>query len=318
MYPVLIGGCLFMLLAHGLVAVEVDPAISEYQPVAGLSGNLNSVGSDTLNNLMTFWAEEFQKRHSTVNVQIEGKGGESAPVALANGNSQIAPMAREMVERELVVFDRLLGYRPTRIVVALDALAVFVHPDNPVASLSLVQLDQIYSTTFKRGGVDVTDWGGLGLTGEWSAMPITLFGRNSASGAYGVAHQRFLMSGTFKKTVQEKPGSSILVTAVAKERGSIGYSGVVYLTPAVRPVPIADGDQPAIAPTYDQILAGKYPLSRFLYLYINQKPGAKADSLVTEFIRFVLSKTGQQIVIKDGYLPLSAAMVAEQHALLAP
>lgn len=317
MHPILFCGCLVVLLCDA-TAVEVDSAIVEYQPAPAMTGDLNSVGGDTLNNLLTFWAEAFLEHHSTVKIQIEGKGGDTPASALIRRFSQIGPMARPMNEQELAAFDKLWGYRPTQITVAFDALAVFVHPDNPVPALSLKQLDQIYSSTFKRGGVDVTTWGGLGLTDEWNAMPITLFGRNSASGTYSFVQERFLKSGSFKATVQEKPGSTAVVQAVAKERGAIGYSAASYLTAAVRAVPVSDGEQPAVLPTPEHVLAGTYPLSRALYLYIDKKPGVAVDPLVAEFIRLILSRTGQQIVVKDGFFPLSAAMVVQQRALLDP
>jgi phosphate transport system substrate-binding protein len=305
-------------LVCGLAAVEVDSAIPDYQPSQAVTGELKSVGGDGLNNLMTFWAETFLERHPSVNIQIEGKGGESGPVALANRSSQIAPMIRPLNERELALFDRFWGYRPTQISVAYDALAVFVHPDNPVTSVSLKQLDQIYSSSFKRGGFDVTTWGGLSLTDEWNAMPIKLLGRNSASGSYAFFQQQALKSGTFKKSVQEKPGSVAVVQAVALDRGAIGYSVAAFATTAVRVVPLSDDEQPAVLPTHEHVLAGTYPLSRALYLYIDKKPGVGVDPLVDEFIRLVLSRTGQQTVVKDGYIPLSAAMIAEQRAKFDP
>ena len=310
------GSCLLMLLAHDVVAVEVDPAIPKYQPAEGLSGNLNSIGSNTLNNVMTFWAEKFQELYPMVNVQIEVNGGSNAPVALAFSTAQLGPMTREFNANEVAAFEKRWGYPPTRIIVAVDTLAIFVHPDNPVKSLTMAQVDSIFSSTHKRRGGVIATWGDLGLTEDWAVKPILCYGRNSASGMFGFFKEQALLKGDFQAAVQELPGSSGVLAAVAKERGSVGYSGIGYLTPAVRAVPIADGDQPAVAPTNDQILAGKYPLSRFLYLYINQKPGAKADPLVTEFIRFALSKAGQQIVTKDGYFPLDAELVQAQLKLL--
>ncbi len=307
---------LMLGLGSEIAAIDVDPAITDYQPVAALQGSLNSVGGDALNTLMTFWAEGFQTTYPSVNIQIEGMGGSTGPVALVGGTVQLAPMTREFTAHEIAAFEKKWGYPPIAIRVALDALAVFVHPDNPVPSLSLLQLDQIYSSTFKRGGADVNDWSGLGLTGDLSALPISPFGRNSASGAYAVAKQRILMGGNFKTSVLEKPGSSGVAEAVAQTRGGIGYSGAGYLTTTVRAIPVSEGVQPAVLPTYDHVLAGRYPLARFLFIYIHKKPGG--DPLVAEFIRYTQSRVGQRIVCDNGFFPLSAALVGENLAKLAP
>ncbi|MDR2981589.1 MAG: phosphate ABC transporter substrate-binding protein [Puniceicoccales bacterium] len=297
--------------------IQLDEKIPPYQSTSGVSGNLNSIGSDTLNNLMTFWAEAFKVRYPNVNIQIEGKGSATAPPALANGTAQIAPMSRPMKKEEIAVFEKKYGYKPTEIKVSIDALGVFVNKDNPIKGLSLKQIDSAFSSTLKRGGQPVANWGALQLSGEWGSKPISLYGRNSASGTYGFFKEHALKKGDFKNSVKEQPGSSSVVQGVASDLGGIGYSGIGYLTAGVRALPLSekDGEQ-FIEPSYENCLNGTYPLGRFLYVYVNRAPGKPADKLTEEFLKFVLSKEGQEIVVKDGYYPLNADLSKEGLDLL--
>lgn len=293
--------------------VAVDPGIKSYRPVAGVAGNLNSIGSDSLNNLMTYWAEGFKKKYPNVNLQIEGKGSSTAPPALIAGTAQLGPMSREMKGTEIEAFQKKYGYKPTRIGVALDSLAVFVNKDNPVKSLSLDQVDAIFSKTRKSGHAEITTWGQLGVTGKLAGKPISLYGRNSASGTYGYFKEHALKKGDFKNTVKEQPGSASVVEGVAKEISAIGYSGIGYATSGVRAVPLSAKDgQPASAATYQNVLNGNYPLSRMLYIYVAKQPGKPLPKVTEEFLKYVLSKEGQQIVVKDGYDPLPAKLVDGQ------
>jgi len=297
--------------------VQVDPAVASYQPVSGISGNLNSIGSDTLNNLMTYWAEGFRKLYPNVNIQIEGKGSATAPPALTKGTAQLAPMSRGMKPEEEDAFEKQHGCKPTRITVALDCLAVYVHKDNPVAGLTLAQADCIFSKTRKSGGDDLATWGQLGLTGDWASLPISMYGRNSASGTYAYFKEHALLKGDYKDTVKEQPGSAAVVNSVANDRAGIGYSGIGYKTSEVRAIALAKkaSDQPA-EPTFENALAGKYPLGRALYVYVNKKPGQPLDPLVKEFLKYVLSREGQEIVVKDGYGPLPAKVIQKQQEAL--
>ncbi|HYE04278.1 MAG TPA: PstS family phosphate ABC transporter substrate-binding protein [Planctomycetota bacterium] len=302
-------------ISLGHAAVELDEALPEYQPTTGVSGSLASVGSDTLNNLMTFWAEGFQELYPTVKIEIEGKGSSTAPPALTKGTAQLGPMSREMKKEEVDAFEKKWGYKPTAIAVAIDALAVFVHKDNPVTSLTMQQVDAIFSSSYKRGGTNAATWGDVGLTGEWAAKPISLYGRNSASGTYGYFKEHALKKGDFKSSVKEQPGSSTVVQGVANDLGGIGYSGIGYLVSGVRAVPLADKKE-AVEATYVNAENGSYPLSRYLYVYINKKPGSALDPLTGEFLKFVLSRGGQQVVIKDGYFPLTAKVAEGVHEAL--
>lgn len=294
--------------AAAQTAVVADPKLPEYQARSGISGNLNSIGSDTLNNLMTFWAESFRKLYPAVKIQVEGKGSSTAPPALIAGTAQLGPMSREMKAAELDGFEKKFGYKPRAVAVALDGLAVFVNKDNPIKSLTLQQVDAIFSSTRKRGGTAITTWGQLGLTGEWANRPISLYGRNSASGTYGFFKDHALKGGDFTNSVKEQPGSASVVQGIEKELGGIGYSGIGYTTSGVRALPIADRGAP-VEPTYENVESFKYPVARNLYVYMNVPP-AGGDALTCEFVKLVLSKRGQADTIKDGYFPLTAKAAA--------
>jgi phosphate transport system substrate-binding protein len=310
---IVIGGMIvFGSAMIALAQVAVDPAIKPYEKVSGVSGNLNSVGSDTLNNLMTLWAEGFRAIYPNVNAQIEGKGSSTAPPALIEGTAQLGPMSREMKAAEIDAFEKKYGYKPTAVKVAIDSVGVFVHKDNPIKGLSLDQLDSIFSSTNKRGGKPINTWGELGLTGEWANRPISLYGRNSASGTYGFFKEHVLKNGDYRSTVKEQPGSSSVVQGIANDLGGIGYSGIGYKTSGVNALPLAEATGKTMhEPNLENALSGAYPLARFLYVYVNKKPNEPTDKLVYEFVKFVNSKEGQEIVVKDGYYPMPVAVVTE-------
>ncbi len=288
---------------------KVDAKIAKYRPVDGVSGTLNSIGSDTLNNLMTLWAEGFRKVYKGVKIQIEGKGSSTAPPALIAGTSQLGPMSRKMKPTELDKFEKKFGYKPTRVPVAIDALAVYVHKDNPIRSLSLKQIDAIFSKTRKGGLAEIKTWGQLGLSGEWKDKPIRLYGRNSASGTYGYFKKIALFKGDYKNTVKEQPGSASVVRSVTEDLYGMGYSGIGYKTSGVKTVMLSKKKGKAYSTKPKDVLSGKYPLARFLYIYVNRNPRKGAGTLVSEFLRYALSREGQIVVVKDGYLPLSHRVV---------
>ena len=307
-----------LLFVHAAAAapLQVDASIAPYAKVSGVSGNLSSVGSDTLNNVMTMWAENFQRVYPNVKIQIEGKGSGTAPPALISGTAQLGPMSREMKPSEIDDFEKKFGYPPSKIRVAIDALAIYVNKDNPLKQISLTQADAIFSKGRACGGpADITTWGQLGLTGDWADKPISLYGRNSASGTYGFFKEHTLCNGDYKDTVKEQPGSASVVQGVTEDRYGIGYSGIGYRTSGVRPLALAkkDGD-PYIETDPQEVYAGKYPLARFLYVYVNKAPNKPLDPLVQQFVLYVLSHEGQEVVVKDGYMPLLGKTDAEELA----
>lgn len=305
-------GTFAALLAPALAfgQVKVDEKLPTYKPVPGVSGNIKSVGSDTMNNLMTLWAEGFRKFYPSVRVEVEGKGSSTAPPALIEGTATFGPMSRPMKPSEIDAFEKKFGYKPAAIGTGVDSLAVFVNKDNPLESLTLPQVDALFSSTRKLGhSGDLQSWGELDLTGAWKNAPISLYGRNSASGTYGFFKEKALGDGDYKNTVKEQPGSSTVVQAVASDRNGIGYSGIGYKTPDVKALALAkDASSAPVPPSPESVYSGKYPLSRFLLVYTNHKQGTKLDPLRREFIRFIFSKPGQEIVVKDGYYPVTAEM----------
>ena len=285
--------------------VKVDPSIPAYTKTSGVSGNINSVGSDTMNNLMALWCEEFTKDYPNVRCQIEGKGSSTAPPALIEGTAQFGPMSRGMKSKEIDEFEKAFGYKPTEVPTSIDALAIFVNKDNPIECLTIEQVDAVFSKNRKCGGAeDIATWGQLGLGGDWSNVPISIYGRNSASGTYGYFKKKALCKGDYKDSVKEQPGSASVVQGITEEKGAIGYSGIGYRTSGVKAIRLAKKAGECAEPTLENIVSNKYPLGRYLYLYVNKKPNEQLDPLRLEFLKFVLSSQGQEVVVKDGYLPL--------------
>ena len=296
-----------------VVQAAVDQDLPEYKAISGVSGNVNSIGSDTLNNLMTLWAEEYAKFYPNVNIQIQGAGSSTAPPALTEGTSNFGPMSREMKSSEIEAFEAKHGYKPTAVPVAIDVLAVYVNKDNPIKGMTIAQVDAVFSATRKCGNdKDITRWGELGLAGGWANRDFTIYSRNAVSGTYGYFKDVALCGGDYKASINEQPGSASVVQGVSESINGIGYSGIGYITSGVRAVPLAAkaGDEfsPADA---DHALDGSYPLARTLFVYINKHPNRKLDPLQAEFLKMVLSKQGQEVVVRDGYIPLPAAVSAK-------
>lgn len=294
-----------------VAAVSVDKEIPEYKAASGISGNFTSVGSDTLANLMTLWAESFKRFYPNVNIQIQAAGSSTAPPSLTEATANVGPMSRLMKDNEIAAFEDRFGYKPMAIPVAIDALAVYVNKDNPIKGMSIAQVDAIYSSTRKCGGSkDINRWGDLGLTGPWASRDIQIFGRNSVSGTYGYYKKVALCKGDYKNSVNEQPGSASVVQAVTSSMNAIGYSGIGYMTSGVRAVPLSKKDDGKfVEASAENAVAGSYPLSRFLYVYVNKHPNKPMSPIDKEFFKLVLSQQGQEVVIKDGYIPLPAKVV---------
>ena len=311
------GIILVALTSTAMLAADLDTDLPDYSKSSGVSGNIISVGSDTLANLMTLWAEEFKKLYPNVNVQIQAAGSSTAPPALTEGTSNFGPMSRRMKNKEIAGFETKYGYKPTPVAVAIDALTVYVHKDNPVEGMTIPQMDAVFSATRKCGYLeDVTRWGQLGLTGSWSNRPVQLYGRNSVSGTYGYFKKQALCKGDFKNNVNEQPGSASVVQGVTKSINGIGYSGIGYRTSGVRAVPLSKDGADFTDATPANAIAGTYPLARFLYVYVNKYPNDPLPPLEREFVRMIMSKTGQEVVVKDGYIPLPARVAGKQLALI--
>jgi phosphate transport system substrate-binding protein len=266
---------------------------------------------------MTLWTEEFKRQYPNVTIQVQAAGSSTAPPGLTEATSNLGPMSRKMKDKEIEAFERKFGYKPTGVRVAIDALAVFVHKDNAIEGLSMEQVDAVFSSTRKCGAAaDVTNWGDLGMSGAWQGRSIQLFGRNSVSGTYGYFKKKALCKGDFKNTVNEQPGSASVVQSVSASINSIGYSGIGYLTSGVKAIPLAKTGTDYVAATSENAINGKYPLSRFLYVYVNKHPNKPLSPLEREFIKLMLSRQGQEVVVKDGYIPLPAKVADAELAKL--
>ena len=293
---------------------RVNTASRGYQKTREvISGDLNVVGSNSVNNLMILWAEDFQKQYPDVHILIESKGSYTATPALIAGSAEIGMLSRTMKAEEINQFEQKYGYKPLGVLVAVDALAVYVNKANPLEQLTLQQVDGIFSKTLTGGGEDIKTWGDLGLTGEWTARPISLYSTHSLGSSYSVFRDKALFRGEYKDTVQELPGFASVIQGIIADRFAIGYSGIGYKTAEVKPLKLAKAPgEPYYAAGAEELLADTYPLTRHFNLYYNKAPDQPLESLVREFLRFVLSQEGQEIVRKVGYIPISGTMDTEQ------
>ncbi len=288
--------CLLLIIMAGTAGVQA----------AESQGTLSSVGSDTLHQVMHLWSSEYHRRFPGVNMQIQSNGSSTAPVALIEGTAALGPMSRIMRQTELQQFEQRFGYLPTAVPVAIDLLAIYVHPDNPLTQISLQQLDAIFSINRRCGApTDIQQWGQLGLTGRWQHRFVTKYSRNSVSGTYGYFKQYVLCNGDIKARTNQMAGSSAMLRAISQSVAGIGYSGIGYATDGVKVLALTDDQTPAVAPTAENARSGRYPLARQLYIYINRPPGQPLPANERAFFDLVLSASGQQLVRQDGFLPLS-------------
>lgn len=293
-------------------------SLPDYTKRTEARGQIRSVGSSTVSSLINSWGNTFTTQHPALTFNVVGGGSASALPALLNGSCDIAPMSRAMNTDELKQFRDRFGYEPTRFVVGVDALAVYVHKDNPIHSLSLTQLDSIFSATHKRGGPPASRWGQLGLTGEWTDRPITIYGFGNLTGGYALFQELVLDGGNYVPTMKVEPGSSAIVNAVGAYREAIGFASQYFATARTRMVPIIGDDGIARGPDVSSCLDGSYPLARRLYLYVNKRPDQPVNPNVSEFITFILSRQGQEIVSDAGMFAVPADLAAEQIAKLNP
>ena len=297
-------------LSHSQQPDTLEPP---YQRYPGVAGSITSVGSDTLANLVSLWSQEFKAMYPHVKIQIQASGSSTAPPALTEGTATIGPMSRALKTSEIAAFRRKYGYPPTMLLVAVDAIAIFVERRNPLKGLSLSQVDGIFSVTrFCGAPEEIVTWGQLGVDYLGNNHAIRLFGRNSVSGTYGLFKAKGLCEGDFRNDVNEQPGSSSVVLSIASSNGAIGYAAYGYKTAGVRSVPIAERDNNYIPLNQTTVRTGEYPFTRSLYLLINKPPEKALKTVQREFLRFVLSKQGQEVVSREGYFPISSDVLQRQ------
>ncbi|WP_005035933.1 PstS family phosphate ABC transporter substrate-binding protein [Holophaga foetida] len=284
---------------------RIDPNLPSYKPPVGFTGTVNLVGSDNLESIVHQWFGQFRKYHPDVTLKVSSEGSTAGVLALLEGESLIATMSREMSKSEVMSFQSKFGYPPTRVVIGLDALGVFVHPSNPIQALSLEQLDAMFSTTRKQGARDsITTWGGLGVTGEMANRRIMMYGRDENAGPRVFFRDKVLLKGEFRPGIPALEDSSSVVEGVSLSPGAIGYAPVSEITSFVKLVPIMVGGA-KVTPTLDTIMKSDYPLTHFLYLYVNKAPGRPLPPAVQGFLTFAFSKEGQTSVATSG-LPIPA------------
>lgn len=312
--PALVGIYVFLLLlfavafkVSGQVMPSLDPKIPPYRLVSNLTGSLSVAGSDTMKPLTESWSAKLRELYPNLSIKVESKGSETGLAALLEGKAQIAAMSRRMTQQEVVEFKREFGYEPTEVPVAVDALAVFVHKDNPIEGLSLAELDAVFSKERRRGlEYPVNVWGdAMVLEDEWAKAPIQIYGRNGNSGTASFFREHVLNGADFKKPMTVGVGSASVVVELMRDRFGIGFSGIGYQTSEIRPVPLAavQGGR-YVAPTFETAMDGSYPLRRNLYLYVNRPPKAAPPRPLAEYVKFALSQRGQKIVMDEGYYPL--------------
>ena len=296
-----------------ITKIKVDPRIADYRRVDNLSGKLRSVGSSTLSNLMNRWAEAFKLIYPKFDVEITGGGSGMALTALLEGRTELAPMSRPMTEKEMSDFQTKFGYPPTRITVALDAIAVYVNKYNPLDKLTLRQLDSLFSVTHKRGGESFKTWGELGLPGDWAQREIKPKGPAKTHGMYTLFKEMVMENGDFRYDLKSEPVSTSIVQNVGADAGAVGFASYFYASRRTHPVAIsATNTGPYFLPTQQNCLEGKYPLARFLYVYVNKKPDTALTPLTGHFLGFVCSKQGQETLANEGNYPLSAEVVLRE------
>jgi phosphate transport system substrate-binding protein len=288
------------------VKPPIDQQIAAYQPTAKASGLVAIAGSDTMRPIIDAWAGDLQRRHDGLKFRIQSAGSETGLAALLEHRAQVAAMTRRMTAAEIADFVKEYGYEPAEVPVAVDALAVFVHKDNPIAGLSLDELDSIFCNQRRRGLPYAADeWGLVGLTDEWFTEPIRPYGRNGSSGTSQFFREEVCKGGTFRSHFVRAAGSAAVILDIERDRLGIGFSAIGYKTSGVRAVPLAavKGGR-YVEPTFESALDGSYPLRRNLYLYLDQNPKAPPSPSLTELVRFALSAQGQHIVVDQGYFPL--------------
>jgi phosphate transport system substrate-binding protein len=300
-------------LPKSIDAAQVSAAdtIPPYEPLTGLLGNITSIGDATTTNLAARAITEFRRIYPNVTHNATAGLTSIGAVALLRGQADIVPMSRPFTPAEIAAFQKKFGYPPTEIKVAADALAIYVDKRNPLPGLTLAQLDGIFSRTQLRGGKAIDTWGDAGLDGNWSNRPIVLFGYGPGDGVHQTFRQLVLEGGEFRLSMKYAPAGSSIVQGVAADPEAIGCASVFFASKRVRAVPLADADGNFYLPTAENVRAHKYPLTRFLTICVNKPPGKRLPPATAEFLRFLLSAEGQQIVAEGHIVRLDAATAGE-------
>jgi phosphate transport system substrate-binding protein len=322
-FPLVFAVCFLFGCAKPKVARAPTPKIGDelpdYTPVGELAGELIENGSGSMDKIVVPTTSRFEEIYPHVDVEL---GFDSSAVVLRkllNEEINLGAMSRPMEPDELAQFQREFGYPPLEIKVAIDAIEVLVHADNPVEGLTLPQLDAIFSTTRRRGAPEnITRWGQLGLKGEWENLPIELYGGGKGWGTTRTFQQLVLQNGAFKNSVKVRDIMTGVDQEVGQNKAAIGYAVARSRATRVRAVPLAmNAGEPFVSSTPENIRNGKYPLTRHLYFYVNAGPTRAIEPVVREYLLFVLSKQGQKLIEQQGFVPLNAVQIVEERAKIA-
>lgn len=340
-----LGGMLGVILLMGMIGTAdaehagptdrpaLDPALASYEQGGQVSGTVIVKGSNTMQPLVARLASEFHRRHPGAEINVEGGGSETGlkefletngqPKRVAGNGSRpvlLVASSRELTAAEIKQFTDKHGYEPTAVPVAVDAVAIYVHRDNPLSNLTLDQVDAVFSTTRKRGyPYEIKKWGQLGLNNGWGNAQIKLYGRDQKSGTRAFVKEHVLGNGEFDPAIQEEPGAASVILALSRDPFGMAYSGLGLQNSSVRALPLADkAGMPFIMPETTSVMDGSYPLRRFLYFYVDKSPQVALHPVLQQFLAFVNSREGQQSVVKVALYPLPIKQVQRNLAALTP
>jgi phosphate transport system substrate-binding protein len=308
----------------------VDSGIASYQAKAGVTGAIVVAGSDSMQPIILKAASAFKLLQPGVKIAVQGGGSDAAldqflqnqaTIRRGDANSKghhvsghvdLLASSRPLTEEERNDFRSRYGSEPLEMPIAQDAIAIYVNQDNPVPSLTLEQLDALFSQSRKRGApTAITTWGQLGLKDGWDEQPVRLYGRDKRSGTRAMFLHIALLDGTFRSDVKEQPGPAMEILDISRDRHGIGYAGIEFKASTVRIVPIASkaGETP-VSPTAETATDRSYPLTRSLYLYAKRDSQGQLEPEIAEFLRFINSREGQETFTRAGVYSIPSEQVA--------
>ena len=289
-----------------------------YKKTSDVYGTIKISGSTTMSNLVSLWCNGFSDIYHNTNCMVESFGSRKAPQDLVEGKFEIGTMSEPMSSKDIQDFKNTYGYEPLGIEVAIDMIAVLVNVENPITCITISELDGIYSNTYScQGSTDITTWGDLIQGGEWKNIPIKVYGRTPASGTYDVFRKIALCNGNYKSSITQLASSKDIVDFVSKDVYSIGYSGLGYITSGVKAVNVGESKNNCYPPKSEYAITKQYPFTRNLYIYTREDPSKGMKKLTKEFLKYILSKDGQEAVLEAGFTVLPANVVKEEKKKIA-
>jgi phosphate transport system substrate-binding protein len=287
----------------------VDDAIPPYHATGSAKGTIRAVGGTSSMMLLSRAADAFRQIEPEFRAEFTAGGSSTGPPALLAGTSSMITMSRPLNDAEVAAFTAKYHYAPTAVPVAEGAITIFVHRDNPVAALSLTQLRQMFTRERQPDGNVIDHWDEVGVGGKWSDRPINLYRMDDRRGETSIFRERALGGADYSALAEAEMTASSAVQAVAVDRNGIAFAPTFFRCLGVRTVPLIGADGQPYLPTGPHCRDGRYPLAREFYIYLNKAPGKPLDAATTEFLRFVLSRDGQQTMIESGVFALSKSEV---------